>query len=170
MFADVSDTEFRIVAISDHGAFVQGSAKQLRFFEICRAYIAKDVPPGHGFMTNPVMSSGHSMIVTIFADKCEDQMERLDTQLDDGAFVDKLYNDQLILRDGQPVLRPPNSSFTWYFDDLRFGILDRRTKVFFASIPLSLAEIRGSIQSFNLSGLAFLILPRCNHECSHCPR
>ena len=135
VFADVSDAEFRIVAISDHGAFVQGSAKQLRFFEICRAYIAKDVLPGQGFMTNPVMSSGHSFIVTMFADRCEDQMERLDSQLDDGAFIDKLYNDQSILRDGQPVVRPPNPLLTWYFDDLRFGILDRRTKVFFCIYP-----------------------------------
>jgi hypothetical protein len=64
--ADVLDKEFRIIAISDHGAFEQGSAEQLRFFGICSAYVAKDVPPGQAFMANPVMSSGHLMLVTNF--------------------------------------------------------------------------------------------------------
>lgn len=135
VFAEVLEAEFRIVAISDHGAFVRGSAEQLRFFRICRAYIAKDVPPGQGFMANPVMSSGHSLIVTIFSDRCEDQIERLDPQLDNSLFIDKLYSDQLVMRDGQPVVRPPNPLLAWYFNDLKFGILDRRTEVFFCIYP-----------------------------------
>jgi hypothetical protein len=102
---------------------------------ICRSYMAKDIPPGQAFMVNPVMSSGHSMLVTPFADKCEDQMDRLDPLLDDPAFIDKLYNDQPILRDGQPVARPSNPTLAWHFDDLKFGILDRRTKVFFCIYP-----------------------------------
>jgi hypothetical protein len=78
VFAEVSDKEFGIVAISDHGAFEHGSAEQLRFFGICRSYVAKEIPPGQAFMANPVMSSGHSMHVTWFAKMCEDQINRLD--------------------------------------------------------------------------------------------
>jgi hypothetical protein len=133
IFADVSDKEFRIIAISDHGAFEQGS--QCRFFGICHAYMAKDVPAGQAFMTNPIMSSGHSMLVTMFADRCEDQIERLDPQLEDPEFVDRLYKDQPIFRDGNPVTRPLKPLLAWYFDDLKFGILDRRTKVFFCIYP-----------------------------------
>jgi hypothetical protein len=92
IFAEVLDKEFRIIAISDHGAFEQGSAEQLRFFGICRAYVAKDVPPGQVFMANPVISPGHSLVVTLFAKQCEDKIERLDPQLDDPAFIDRLYN------------------------------------------------------------------------------
>ncbi len=135
IFAEVLDKEFRIVAISDHRAFEQGSAEQLRFFRICSAYVAKDVPPGQAFMANPVMSSGHSLIVTLFADHCEDQIERLDPQLDDPAFIDRLYNDQPILRDGKLIARPSKPSLVWYFNDLKFGVLDRRTKVFFCIFP-----------------------------------
>ena len=29
--------------------------------------MAKDIPAGQGFMTNPVMSSGHSMVATVFS-------------------------------------------------------------------------------------------------------
>jgi hypothetical protein len=135
IFAEVLDKEFRIIAISDHGAFEHLSAEQLRFFGICRAYVAKDVPPGQAFMANPVMSSGHSMLATMFALKCEDQIERLDPQLDDPAYINKLYNDQPIFRDGRPIARPSRPSLAWYFDDLKFGILDRRTKVFFCIYP-----------------------------------
>ncbi len=135
VFAEVLDKEFRIVAISDHRAFEPGSAEGLRFFEICRSYVAKDVPPGQAFMSNPVMASGHSMLVTMFADRCDDEMLRLDPLLDDPAFIDKLYHGQPILRDGQPVARPANPSMTWHFDDLRFGILDRQTMVFFCIFP-----------------------------------
>ncbi|MDB6042437.1 MAG: hypothetical protein JWM63_988 [Gammaproteobacteria bacterium] len=135
VFAEVLDKEFRIVALSDHRAFEVQSAEQLRFFGICHAYMAKDIPPGQGFMANPVMSSGHSLLVTLFADRCDDEMRRLDPLLDDPAFIDKLYHDQPILRGGELVARPQNPSFTWYFEDLRFGILDTQTMVFFCIFP-----------------------------------
>ncbi|MGB8899474.1 MAG: hypothetical protein WCC90_09750 [Methylocella sp.] len=135
VFAEVLDKEFRVVAIADHRVFEQGSAERLKFFQICRSYMAKDIPPGQAFVANLVMCSCHSMLVTLFADKCGDEMDRLDPLLDDPAFIDRLYNDQPILRDGQPVARPTNPSLAWHFDDLKFGILDRRTKVFFCIYP-----------------------------------
>jgi hypothetical protein len=135
LFAEVLDKEFRIVAISDHRAFEPGSEEHLRFFQVCTSYMARDIPPGQAFMANPVMSSGHSALVTFFANKCDDEMLRLDSQLDDPLFIDKLYQEQPILRDGQLVARPPSPSMSWYFDDLKFGILDRKTMVFFCIFP-----------------------------------
>jgi hypothetical protein len=135
VFAEVLEREFRVVALADHRVFDLGSPARLRFFEICRSYMAKDIPPGPAFMANPVMVSGHSMLVTLFAGKCDDEIQRLDPLLDDPAFIDKLYNDQPILRDGKPVVRPDRPMMTWYFDDLKFGLLGRRTKVFFCRFP-----------------------------------
>jgi hypothetical protein len=86
-------------------------------------------------MLNPVMSSGHSMTMTMFSDRCEDQMAHVDPKLDDPDFVDKLYNDQPIERDGQTVQRPAKPSFKWHFEDMRFGILDKKTHVFFCIFP-----------------------------------
>ena len=125
VFAEVLETEFRVVAIADHRVFARGSAEQLRFFQICHSYMAKDIPPGQAFMANPVMVSGHSMVVALFARKCEDEVLRLDPLLDDSVLIDKLYKEQPILRDGKPVARPVNPSMAWHFEDLRFGILDR---------------------------------------------
>jgi hypothetical protein len=135
VFAEVLENEFRIVAVSDHRAFDLESEEHLRFFGICRSYMAKDVPPGQAFMANPVMGSGHSMLVVIFGDKCEDEVQRLDPLLDDPEFIDNLYHDQPILRDGLPVVRPANPSMAWHLEDLQFGILDRRTSVFFCILP-----------------------------------
>jgi hypothetical protein len=135
VFAEVLENEFRVVAIADHRAFARGSAEQVRFFQVCHSYMAKDIPPGQGFMANPVMASGHSMVVVLFAGRCEDEVQRLDPLLDDPAFIDKLYNDQPILRDGEPVARPANPSLAWHFEDLRFGILDRQSMVFFCIFP-----------------------------------
>jgi hypothetical protein len=131
IFAEVLESEFRIVALSDHRAFDIGSPEQLRFFQICHSYMARDVPPGQGFMANPVLSSGHLFVVTMFSDKCDDEMQRLDPQLDDSAFIDKLYNDQPIEVDGRQIGRPAKPCLSWRFEDLQFGIFDAETRVFF---------------------------------------
>ncbi len=135
LFAEVLDREFRVVAIADHRVFQFGSPERLRFFEVCRSYMVKDIPPGQAFMANPVMSSGHSMIVTLFADRCESEIERLDPLLDDSEFIDKLYQEQLILREGRHVTRPTKPLLKWHFEDLQFGILDSSTMVFFCLFP-----------------------------------
>lgn len=128
VFAEVLDKEFRIVAIADHRVFQRGSPEQQRFFRICHAYMAKDVPPGQGFMANPVMSSGHSMLVILFADKCDDEIKRLDPLLEDADFIDTLYQ-------GQAVVRPEKPSLAWHFEDLMFGLLETQTRVFFCIFP-----------------------------------
>lgn len=135
VFAEVLEEEFRVVALSDHRAFVPGSPEQRRFFEICHAYMAKDIPPGQGFMMNPVMSSGHSLVVTLFSNQCEAEMCRLDPLLDDSEFIEKLYNDQPVIRAGQPVLKPHVPDLVWHLEDLQFGILDKRSGVFFCRFP-----------------------------------
>ncbi len=135
LFAEVLDREFRVVAIADHRVFQLGSPERLQFFNICRSYMAKDIPPGQAFMANPVMSSGHSMIVTLFADRCENEIERLDLLLDDPEFIAKLYQEQPILREGVHITKPVKPSLKWHFEDLQFGILDSSTMVFFCLFP-----------------------------------
>ena len=135
VFAEVMETEFRIIGIADHQIFNQGSPEQRDFARVCVSYCARDVPPGSGFMLNPVMSSGHSAVVMLFGLKCEAEIKRLDSQLDDPGFIDGLYGGQPILRDGQSVQRPAKPILTWHLNDLRFGILDRRTMVFFNIFP-----------------------------------
>jgi hypothetical protein len=135
IFAEVTETDFRIVAIADHDAFKPGTAKQRALSQIWISYCARKVPQGSGFMLNPVMSSGHSVEIRMFGVKCQAEIERLDPLLEDASLIDKLYGEQRILRDGQVVERPGCPSLRWHFHDLEFGILDRRTMVFFNVFP-----------------------------------
>lgn len=78
VFAEVTSDDFIVVALSDHRAFRTGSPENLHFHQICQSYIGRNVQPGHGYMVNPVLSSGHSLTVSLFSLKCEDEMERLE--------------------------------------------------------------------------------------------
>lgn len=135
VFAEVLESEFRVVAIADHRVFEPNSAEHLEFFKICYSYIAKDLQPGEGFMPNPVMTSGHSVIVTFFGNKCEDEMRRLDALLDKPEFINDLYEQNEVIKDGRRIKNPTNPSLTWHFEDLEFGILDKKNKVFFCIFP-----------------------------------
>jgi hypothetical protein len=135
VFAEVADGDFRTVAIADHHVNVAGTAEQHTLSRICTSYCAKDVPRNSGFMLNPVMSSGHSMIVHMFGVQCQAKIEEWDPLLGDASFIDKLYGEQPILGDGLPVERPASPSLGWHFNDLEFGILDRKTVVLFNLFP-----------------------------------
>ena len=135
VFAEVTDSEFRIVAIAGHRAFEAGTVERQTLSRICTSYCAREIPKGSGFMLNPVMSSGHSAIVMMFGLKCQAEIERLEPLLEDAAFIDQLYGGQSILREGQLVNRPAAPSLGWHFNDLEFGILDRKSKVFFNLFP-----------------------------------
>lgn len=135
VFAEVLSDEFRVVAISNHGAFERGSPDHQRFHEICRRYIERDMAPGQGYMANPVMSSGHSMVTIGFGLRCENEIERLDPLLDNAEFVRTLYNDQSIFVGLAQEARPKKTNFAWHFDDLKFGVLEKRTNVFFCRFP-----------------------------------
>ena len=131
LFAEVGETEFTLVAISDHDSLTPGSAESARFHSVCRAYLERDLKPGEGLMTNPVLSSGHSLIMRLFSDQCEAKIAQLDPLLDDPLFIAKLWGDQPIERSGQPIPLPARPRFRWYFNDLVFGILELETRVFF---------------------------------------
>lgn len=135
VFAEVFEKEFWIVAVSNHDAFKPGTPEFRRIFRIATNYGRKEVPLDQGFMPNPVMSSGHALLVIMFGIKCEDHIQRLDPLLDDSAFIDKLYDKHTILKGGERVGRPRKPSFVWHFADLQFGFLERSTGTFFCLSP-----------------------------------
>ncbi len=67
--------------------------------------------------------------------KCEREIDRIDPLPGDPEFIDSLYNRQPILRDGLIVSRREKLSLAWHFEDLQFGILEKRTMVFFNLFP-----------------------------------
>jgi hypothetical protein len=130
VFADVTDDEFKIIAISDHDAFNIGSAEWTRLFGISNRYIQSQVPPGASYLAYPTMSSGHPMELVRYADHCDGTMVRLDPGLEDRAFVDRLYSEN-DAADGQCLERPAKPTFKWHFENRDFGVLETKTRVFF---------------------------------------
>ena len=135
VFAEVLEHEFRVVAVATHAAFGTGAPEHLALTQTALAYSARSLRPGEGQVLNPAMCSGHSLVATIFSDVCENLMDVEDPALDDPTKVDLLY---AILAESLPELavpRPKRPSLVWYFHDLQFGILDRKTGTFFSRLP-----------------------------------
>jgi hypothetical protein len=131
IFAEVLEKDFRIVALSDHDAFKMGKPEHMRFFEICQAYIAKDVPAGQAFMSRPVMLSGHAADLVWFSDRCEMEIERLDTHLDDPEFIARLYYACPVGSSDYRFPGPAKPVLAWHFEDMQFGMFDKKAGVFF---------------------------------------
>lgn len=130
VFADVTDDEFKIIAISNHDAFDTGSKEWSRLFGISRRYIQSQVPPGAAYLAYPTMSSGHPLELVLYANRCEELMMRLDARLEGAAFVDTLYS--ISDAAGSKLLeRPAKPNLKWHFENLDFGLLERKTRVFF---------------------------------------
>jgi hypothetical protein len=82
-------------------------------------------------MSRPVMASGHAMDVILFSDRCEMEIERLDPRLDDPDFVARLYESHPADTSGNAFPRPANPVLAWHFEDMQFGLLEKKTQVFF---------------------------------------
>jgi len=130
VFADVTDDEFRIIAISDHDAFNIGSDEWKRLFGISHRYIQSQVPGGGPHMAYPVMSNGDSMALLMYAMHCEELMMRRDSQLDDPAFADEFYS-SCRSEDGREVQRPRRPNFRWSFSECDLGVTETKSGVFF---------------------------------------
>ena len=135
LFAEVSDTEFTIVALSDHDALTPGTAQAEHFHLMCRAYLERDLKPGEGLMTNPLLSSGQSLILRLFSDQCDAKIAQVDSKLDDAAFIAQLWGGQPLQRHGKPIRQPSHPRFRWQFNDLVFGLMEREAQVFFTVFP-----------------------------------
>lgn len=130
VFADVADDVFKIIAISNHDAFKIDSIEWKELFAISNRYIQSQVPIGTPFMAYPTMSSGHPMELVKYADCCDETMITLDANLEDRTFVDKLYSEENV-GNVQRMRRPINPNFKWHFENRDFGLLERKTHVFF---------------------------------------
>ncbi|MCP1239219.1 MULTISPECIES: hypothetical protein [Acetobacter] len=124
VFAEVFEKEFRIIAIADHKAFMIDTKEHKKFSSICYSYLSSQ--SSQGFLTNPIMSSGHSYMISMYAKQCQKYIENKDAHLDENGFIDRLFK-------GHPVQKPSKPDLRWYFNDLNLGILEYRSRSFFCA-------------------------------------
>jgi hypothetical protein len=91
IFAEVSRDKLKVIAIFNHDVFEPGSAERRRLSALHETVIFRGLPPGAAVMTAPVMTSGHSMHVVSYADRCARLIRSVDPQLDDRAYIESLY-------------------------------------------------------------------------------
>ncbi|MBP2850847.1 hypothetical protein [Dickeya oryzae] len=129
IFADVSKDIFTIVAIAPHSVFEHGSEDALKFFNVRRMYLEKDIPPGQPYMLNPVTSTGHTLEIIAYALHCEETINAMAPQINDSHFISKLYEDgksQVI-----SLEEPKKPKLIWFFHDLNLGLLEKNKGHFF---------------------------------------
>ena len=91
IFAEVSRDKFKVIAIFNHDVFDQNSSERRRLSSLHDWIIFRGLPPGAGVMDGPVVSSGHALHVVMYAQCCLRQIDFLDRQLDNRAFIENWY-------------------------------------------------------------------------------
>jgi len=118
VFAEVSRDRFKVIATFNHAVFNQDSVERSRLIKLHNWIIFRGLPPDAGVLNAPVMSSGHSMHVYVYAARCTRLIEFVDPQLDDRVYVEGLYAQAKI----QAPLKP---KLEWKFNHLDLTIYDR---------------------------------------------
>ena len=117
IFAEVSREKFKVIAIFNHEVFALGSAERARLIALHDWIVSRWLPPGTAVMSGPIMTSGHSMHVVAYADRCTRLIREVDSQLDDPASIEKLY-------ENAKFELPQKPKFKWIFLHLDLAIYE----------------------------------------------
>lgn len=130
LFAYVSRDAFHAIGIFNHSVFdpVDENGKlsdeRSRMWKLHEKHVTLGMEPGTGFMSNPIMTSGHPMYLVRMADYYDEIIREYDSKLDDREYVNSLY-------DQGKLAHPSKYNFEWHIIDLDLCIYDKKTKVQF---------------------------------------
>lgn len=124
IFAQVTRDEFKVIAIFDHEVFNHDSAERMQLSQLHDRVALRGVAPGQVVVGAPITTSGHALHVVHYADRCVQLMQAIEPQLDDRAYVEKLFADGKIEMPSKPKLK-------WTFFHLDLAIYDRAKRTAF---------------------------------------
>jgi hypothetical protein len=124
LFAHVTHDSFKVIAIFDHSVFDLSSPERQRLWVVHDQYVFRDLPPDAFVLRGAVATSGHSMQVINYANRCARTVFHIDPKLDDRSYVEDFY-----ATSGRPV--PAKTKLAWGFNHLDIGVAEMRSKVFF---------------------------------------
>jgi hypothetical protein len=116
IFAEVSRDAFKVIAIFDHEVFENGSAESQRLWAFHESIIARGVAPGTFVTSAMIATSGHTLRVVRYAQKCARIIREIEPKLDDPEYVKSLYN--------PPTEAPAKSKLSWCFRHLDLTLYD----------------------------------------------
>ncbi|AIT09542.1 hypothetical protein LO80_05905 [Candidatus Francisella endociliophora] len=123
LFAQVTRDSFKAIAIFDHSVFDNSkmSEERKRMYDIFTKYAEMFLKPGSIYIPSVIGGNGHPFHILQLSDEYSRYIYELDPQLDDRAFVNKLYRDC--------NLEVPNRyEFIWSFYGLDLNLLNKKDK------------------------------------------
>jgi hypothetical protein len=124
IFAQVIRDEFKVIAIFDHEVFDHDSAERMQLSQLHDRIALRGVAPGQVVVGALITTSGHALHVMHYAGRCVQLMQAIEPQLDDRAYVEKLFADGKIEMPSKPKLE-------WAFFHLDLAIYDRAKRAAF---------------------------------------
>jgi hypothetical protein len=131
LFAFVSRSEFHAIGIFDHSVFDSSdnsgnmSPERTRMWSLHEMHTTRGMEPGTTYISNLIMSSGHTMQLITQCDFYAKIIRDNDPKLENRDFINSFYD--------QGKLPHPNKfNFEWRMNSLDLGIFDKKTNVFFS--------------------------------------
>ena len=125
LFAHVTRDSFTVIGVFNHSVFDCSSAEHHRLRVLHDQYASRNVPRGCVVIGTSIATSGHSMHVVRYAQRCARTIFDVDPKLDDHDYIERLYE-----MAGRAA--PDKLKLAWGFDHLDLGVADMRSSVLFA--------------------------------------
>lgn len=128
LFAFVSRDAFHAVGIFNHEVFnqvdTQGNmtAERERMWKLHEKHSTLGMSPGTVYISNPIMLSGHPMMLVKMSDIYARIIKETDSKLDDRLFINSLYD-----HGGWP--HPSKYNFQWIIEHLDLKLFDKKNNV-----------------------------------------
>jgi hypothetical protein len=128
MFAAVSREHFYVIGIFDHKVFDEATTNAMpteraALWQASQDFLARSGSSIGGVGGLGVSASGHPTVVVLTAQKYFRLISKMDTQLDDPQFVEKLYKTA-------KLAQPKKPNFTWALNHLDLGVQDSAKNFF----------------------------------------
>jgi hypothetical protein len=129
LFAFVTREQFHAVGIFDHSVFendVSGSMSEerKRMWRIHEAHVTQGMKPGAVYISNPITTSGHPLLVHSIKNLYAEAIYQIDPKIDDNDWVHKLFEDA-------QISLPKKTKLEWSLMRMDLGLYNKETDCFF---------------------------------------
>ncbi len=115
IFAEVHRDTFNVNTVFGHDVFDPNAAQRHRLWTVHDQVAYRGVPPGSVVVPAMIATSGHTVHVVRYAQRCAKLIRDIEPKLDDPTYLSTLY---------QPPQGAPKSKPEWAFVHLDFAIYD----------------------------------------------
>lgn len=129
LFAFVTREKFHAVGIFDHSVFESDgsgsmSEERKRMWRIHEAHVTQGMKPGSVYISNPITTSGHPLIIHSIKNFYAEAIYQIDPKIDDNDWVHKLFEDA-------NISLPKKTKLDWSLMNMDLGLYSKEADCFF---------------------------------------